>query len=576
MSNLSQFTGRFFAELELREDKENGHSYRSYLAAAAQAFLEDETPENAFAVYRSFFDSYRITLGEGKDPFLDLVDLLRNYENTAATLIDKQRDHFIHSVNVFLTGLAIWERNPRFRAAFDAAIPEKGFEAALETRYEEFFFRWGLAALFHDVGYPVEIVGHQINRFIRMIADADGDEVTVRAQIRYENFAELNHIREIVPKRSFTKAYYDAYESCCYVDLLTPLDLIAHRIHRCFATDLEQTKDALDRFVDDMAASGFIDHGYYSALIVLKWYGYALQLAEGDPRRFYWPVVDSATAIFLHNYYRNVLLKPPFALGPMRAADDPIAFLLILCDELQEWHREAHGILTRRFTLADTVNLSLREDYLAATYVTRRGSLPDDFCAEKKALLRKVLAVEEIFPLGLDVDAESLEALDALRPQLERFSPRPLPEELELLAIAIHARYNEKQLADHPDRPLEYPDFSALPDDLKYSNLRQAQSIYDKLELIGCTLRPKGRRGAITVFSDEQVELMAAFEHEQWMRERLSRGWRKGRRSADDKLSPYLLPYEELPEEIREYDRDAVRSIPVLAEQIGMAVYEKS
>jgi hypothetical protein len=60
------------------------------------------------------------------------------------------------------------------------------------------------------------------------------------------------------------------------------------------------------------------------------------------------------------------------------------------------------------------------------------------------------------------------------------------------------------------------------------------------------------------------------------MRERLSRGWRKGRRSADDKRSPYLLPYEELPEEIREYDRDAVRSIPVLAEQIGMAVYEKS
>ena len=210
-----------------------------------------------------------------------------------------------------------------------------------------------------------------------------------------------------------------------------------------------------------MAASGFIDHGYYSALIILKWYGCAVQRAGDDPRRFYWPVVDSATAILLHNYYRNALQKPPFSLPPMRAEDDPIAFLLILCDELQEWNREAHGILTRTFTLADTVNLSLREDYLAATFVTRRGRLPEKFCAEKKELLHKVLAVEEIFPLGLDVDAESLDAFAALRPQLQSLSPRPLLRDLELLAIAIHARYNEKQLADHPERPLAYPDFGA-------------------------------------------------------------------------------------------------------------------
>ena len=575
MSNLSQFTEQFFASLEMREDKENGHSYRSFLAAAVRAFLEDETQKNAFAVYRGFFDSYRITLKGKSDPFIDLVDVLRNYEATAATLIDKQRDHFIHSVNVFLTGLAIWEKNPAFRAAFDAAVPEQGFDAALETRYEEFFFRWGLASLFHDVGYPVEIVGHQINRFIRMVADADGDEVKVRAQIRYENFPELNHIREIVPKRSFTKAYYDAYESCSYVDLLTPLDLLAHRIHRCFGTDLEQTKAALDRFADDMAGSGFIDHGYYSALIVLKWYGFAMQLAGEDSRRFFWPVVDSATAILLHNYYRNVLQKPPFSLPPMRACDDPIAFLLILCDELQEWHREAHGILTRTFTLADTVNLSLREDYLAATYVTNSGRLPENFCREKKELLRRVLAVEEIFPLGLDIDAESLDAFAALKPQLRSFSPRPLLEDLELLAIAIHARYNEKQLADHPERPLAYPDFSALPDDLKYSNLRQAQGVYDKLELIGCTLRPKGRKGAITAFDDAEIELLAAFEHEQWMAERLARGWKLGPRNVKDRTSPYLVPFEELPEEIKDYDRDAVRNIPALCDQIGMAIYEQ-
>ena len=54
------------------------------------------------------YSGYRITLEGKSDPFVDLVDVLRSYEATAATLIDKQRDHFIHSVNVFLCGLAIW------------------------------------------------------------------------------------------------------------------------------------------------------------------------------------------------------------------------------------------------------------------------------------------------------------------------------------------------------------------------------------------------------------------------------------------------------------------------------------
>ena len=575
MSNLAPFTQRFFDALELREDAENGHSYKAYLRQSALAFLAHETPETAFAVYRSFFDTYRLTLPGKSDPFLDLVDVLRSYESTAATLIDKQRDHFIHSVNVFLTGLSVYGENEFFRAAFRKAVPEAGYTRAFPTVEEEFFFRWGVASLFHDMGYPVEIVGHQINRFIRMVADADGDETKVKAQIRFENFRELNHIREVLPKRAFTRDYYDAYESCSYVDLLTPLDLLSHRIHLCFGTDMDMTRDALDKFTDVMAASGFIDHGYYSALIVLKWYGYAIQCCAEEPQRFFWPVLDSASAILLHNYYRNSLQKPPFSLPPMAAERDPIAFLLILCDELQEWNREAHGILTRTFTLADTVDLSLGKDRLAATFVTRRGRLPETFCREKKELLRHVLAVDGVFPAGLEIDAASLDDLAPLLPLVREVSPRPLLAEVELLAIAIHARYNEKQLADHPDRPLDYPDFSALPDDLKYSNLCQAQGIYEKLELIGCVLRPKGAPGALKGFSPAQVELMAEYEHERWVRERISRGWRNGRRDVEHKTSPYLIPYEDLTEEIKDLDRDAVRNIPALADRIGMAVYEK-
>ena len=573
MSNLSPFVDRFFDQLSLAADVQEGHCYKSFLRGAVSAFLSGETPETAFAVYRAFFDSYRITLPGKNDPFIDLVDILRNYEATAATLIDKQRDHFIHAVNVFLTGLSIYAQSDAYRKAFDSVVPEKNYIYAYQTPHEEFFFRWGVASLFHDVGYPVEIVGHQINRFIRMVADADGDEVRIKAQIRFENFSELNHIREVVPKRPFTRAYYDAYESCSYIDLLTPNDLLAHRVHQTLGTDLMETKKAVDRFVDDMAASGFIDHGYYSAMIILKWYGYAIQMSGDHPERFYWPILDSATAILLHNYYRNVLQKKPFSLGPMDARKNPIAFLLILCDELQEWNREAHGILTRTFTLADTVHLSVKNGYLSATYVTRHGHLPEKFCREKIELLRGLLDLDAIFPLGFDVDAESLDSFEPFRPQLEKVNARPLLKDIELLAIAIHARYCEKQLQDHPERPLDYPDFSQLPDDLKYSNLRQAQNICDRLEQVGYRLGPKGRKGAVKEFPPELVEFMAELEHEAWMQERLSRGWKLGERNAEKKTSPYLVPYDQLSEEIKDYDRDAIRNIPALVERGGMAIY---
>ena len=573
MSNLSPFVDRFFDQLSLAADVQEGHCYKSFLRGAVSAFLSGETPETAFAVYRAFFDSYRITLPGKNDPFIDLVDILRSYEATAATLIDKQRDHFIHAVNVFLTGLSIYAQSDAYRKAFDSAVPEKNYIYAYQTPHEEFFFRWGVASLFHDVGYPVEIVGHQINRFIRMVTDADGDEVRVKAQIKFENFSELNHIREVVPKRPFTRAYYDAYESCSYIDLLTPNDLLAHHVHQTLGTDLMETKKAVDRFVDDMAASGFIDHGYYSAMIILKWYGYAIQMSGDHPERFFWPILDSATAILLHNYYRNVLQKKPFSLGPMDARKNPIAFLLILCDELQEWNREAHGILTRTFTLADTVHLSVKNGYLSATYVTRHGHLPEKFCREKIELLRGLLDLDAIFPLGFDVDAESLDSFEPFRPQLEKVNARPLLKDIELLAIAIHARYCEKQLQDHPERPLDYPDFSQLPDDLKYSNLRQAQNICDRLEQVGYRLGPKGRKGAVKEFPPELVEFMAELEHEAWMQERLSRGWKLGERNAEKKTSPYLVPYDQLSEEIKDYDRDAIRNIPALVERGGMAVY---
>jgi len=543
MINFIKYSNHFFDELEVFEDISRGHSYKAYLHQAVIEFLERETKATAFGVYRSFFDSYRITLEGTSNPFIDLLDVLLSYEERASTLIDKQRDHYIHSVNVFLLGLCFYSQNPNFRAAFDAVNLDKtNYPFSYDTKHEEFFYRWGIAALFHDVGYPVEIIGKQISKFMDFATEV-GSNTKVKSHLEFDNFEEVNAIAEVLPKQEFIKSYYEKYPSCVYVDLLKPIDLLAHKLHLSLRIDLKTIKTALDRFIEVMAKNGFIDHGFYSAIIVLRWYGFLIQSCNYKPEYFFNPILDSASAILLHNYYKNVLLKPPFSRGPLSPREHPIAYLLILCDELQEWNRTAYGILDKKRNLAEEASVLITKNRLEMTYIDKDTALPEQFSADKKATLSKLL----------DMDAQD-----------NAIAPRQLLGNLEKLAIAIHDLYNQRQLERNPDQPLAYPDFSDLPDTLKYSNLRQARGIAKKLELV------------ITEIPDDIVETLAVFEHDEWMEERLGYSWIFGEiKDTEKKISPYLVPYDELNEEVKNLDRDTIRNMPALLGKIGLAAYVK-
>lgn len=53
------------------------------------------------------------------------------------------------------------------------------------------------------------------------------------------------------------------------------------------------------------------------------------------------------------------------------------------------------------------------------------------------------------------------------------------------------------------------------------------------------------------------LEAMAKNVHEIWAQERISQGWSYGdKRDDENKLHPCLVPYEELPEEEKEFDRN--------------------
>ncbi len=109
---------------------------------------------------------------------------------------------------------------------------------------------------------------------------------------------------------------------------------------------------------------------------------------------------------------------------------------------------------------------------------------------------------------------------------------------------------------------------------MKYSNMRQARNISDKLESVGLHLRKKTELGGLDRIPEELVDILAEMEHEEWIASRTASGWIPGDKDTEAKRSPHLVPYDQLSEEIREIDRESIRIIPKLVHMIGMEVYE--
>lgn len=69
------------------------------------------------------------------------------------------------------------------------------------------------------------------------------------------------------------------------------------------------------------------------------------------------------------------------------------------------------------------------------------------------------------------------------------------------------------------------------------------------------------------------VEQMAKNVHEVWAESRISQGWTYGKQRNDElKTHPCLIPYEELPEVERDYDRNTAVGTLKLIMKLGYKI----
>jgi serine phosphatase RsbU (regulator of sigma subunit) len=156
---------------------------------------------------------------------------------------------------------------------------------------------------------------------------------------------------------------------------------------------------------------------------------------------------------------------------------------------------------------------------------------------------------------------------------------------IKKLARAIHARYIREMRNRDNSLPPDYPgdkgsqylvDFDDLPGEIKYSNIDSAYHITTKLLSVGYRIKPaeEGHKPVALHLDDDQVEIMAKTEHIRWSWDKRLNGWIYGNaRNNGKKIHPGLIPYEQLSESEKEKDREIVRLIPAILQDIGYVAY---
>jgi hypothetical protein len=184
----------------------------------------------------------------------------------------------------------------------------------------------------------------------------------------------------------------------------------------------------------------------------------------------------------------------------------------------------------------------------------------------------------------LSLSGEGREGMGNLRvfPLLERTCT---PEAIwggstyEILARAIHDDYlrNAVRRGETPQTNRSMLPWDELPANLKESNRNQAENIALKLKRFGYEFAMTGEWDQQPLkFPEDQVEEMAKMEHIRFVDERVRKGWKLGDVKDDvRKISPTLIPWEELSIEEKDKDRDPVRSIPEFLARAGYRIYRK-
>lgn len=171
----------------------------------------------------------------------------------------------------------------------------------------------------------------------------------------------------------------------------------------------------------------------------------------------------------------------------------------------------------------------------------------------------EALALIEGEPIDLSRIYQFGSLHDECRPQIV------FMDELDMLAKIVHEDYRQNADGGESAQP-----WGKLRETYRQASRYQADHLDAKLQAIGVSRLPLKKGEGHTELNSNEIERLAELEHYRWCVERWLDGWRFGpTKDSIEKTHPMLVHYNELSEEVKEFDRRAVRNVPHLAKILG-------
>ena len=521
---------------------------RLCLERELEKFIDSGTSDDAFNVYYCYLEMFFGHFGKTRK----MTELLSEYESNGGSLLMKHRDHYAHSVYVFALGLAIYEANDAFREAFRnfyGLTDDKGHSD--EEAAHVFLEYWGLTALFHDIGYPFELP------FEQTIAYFEANGLKRGQGILYMAYRDMEHMTKLPEK---VKEYF---ASLFGKDFETSNDLLAWSVSRRLGSAYGIQEE---EFAKKVAAkpghpeefSYYMDHAWFSASRLLQ----ELLLTFGA-ENMNEKHLDVLSAILLH----NSLFKFAIAFykdkekhkDPLKMELHPLAYLLMICDELQCWDRTPYGRTSRREMHPISVgfdfgNGGIRAEYFYDDEETDKVEEWKAKYEEWKIKKQEAGAEAAGHPPRLKAYSDMAEDEERFRTDIEKIvdtGKMPLSIKASLIpvnrgrkhtylsssnflhlydfAVSLNGRYNyiDREDTVAPEQLAE--EFEELSLEYQLSNINQAKSFGRYLDEIDCfyTDRPVDYE-MIPEFTPAQMDLIAPMEHRRWLMEHQQMGWLEG------------------------------------------------
>lgn len=524
---------------------------------ALARFLRTGAKEDAFDVFFCYSEIFN-TFGGYKKGNDTLLELLYQHEANSATLLIKHRDHYSHSVYVFALGLAIFMNNKNMRDAFAKRYGE-------DKLYEKFLKFWGMAGLFHDIGYPYEISFLEVLQYGEKI---DKNKESEQLRMQYSNLQGFVALSEDEAKKcgSFMPDGKQDINALFASEIIKNFGALTDNP----VLDLKIIENCLNERITK--AEKFMDHGYFSAVLFLK------KLLKIEDFELDQITLDAAMAMLLHNSFYKRTYKSDIRRDKyeqIHAKDQPLAYLLMTCDELQCWDRAPYGEISKKQELAWDIDIHITDNHIDLTYFFETGE--DKDTKKIKNLVddinKDVVHTGEIAELTAKVDVKKKD-----KKVYDYFSDSRFIS-LCKMAETININYME-DCSNAGIKGYLQNKFDYLTLEYKLSNIAQAKNYVRHLQNINCFFSDRQLDYVpVQEFTEAELDYLAVDEHIRWVNEKVEMGWKYGTEYKDriereqKRIHKDIVPYANLTAKEKQKDYFVINNMVKNLDKYGIKIY---